>query len=82
MTACVLACSQFVIEHAKILLFSLLLLIAIFIFLRKEPSARKQVQRQLLKFPLIKTVALEAAIVRFSRACSTPGIAPTPLIWT
>lgn len=79
-TSCVLACSQFVIGHGKSLASSMILLTGCCIFLFKQPSTRYFVQKQLLKVPLIKTVAMEAALVRFSRACSILLLGGVPIV--
>ncbi len=69
-TATVLATSQFVIENSMTLLCTICSLVVSLIFLFKQPRTKKGLYQQLLKLPLIKTVATEAALVRFCRASS------------
>ena len=80
MTSCVLACSQFVIGHAKSLVTLIIVLAGCFIFLFRQPYMKSLFQRQLLKIPLIRTVAMEAALVRFSRACSVLLLGGVPIV--
>ncbi len=69
-TATVLACSQFVTENSTLLACFVLSLTALLVFLFKKPSTKQLLFKLLLKFPLIKTVSTEAALMRFGRTAS------------
>lgn len=79
-TAIVLSCSQFVIHHGMKLLLGLILLGALFFILIQRATTRQFLHRQLLHFPLFKTVTTEAALVRFCRTNAVLLFGGVPIV--
>ncbi len=70
LTTTVLFLSQFLRAHILTLAISVLSLVAGAIFLFRQKSTHAFFHKLLLSLPLLKTIILQSALVRFCRACS------------
>lgn len=80
LTQMVLSWSQLLQHSYMTILITLGLLIALFIFLYQRGAGKKFLQKNLHKVPLVKSVLLEAALIRFCRSSSILLSGGVPLL--